>query len=99
VKNRSKELQPALVFEETTQVGEVPFRGIAEPTIWTERMLTALETGVQGGKWYSLGDKAFSVKALSASFARVKGNSGAAGVDGWTVEGFDARRAATVPDR
>ena len=24
-----------------------------EPLVWTERMLTALEQGVQGGVWYS----------------------------------------------
>ncbi len=24
-----------------------------EPLVWTERMLTALETGVKGGKWFS----------------------------------------------
>ena len=29
----------------------------AEPSVWTERMLTALEEGVKGGKWYSLMDK------------------------------------------
>ena len=23
----------------------------AEPSVWTERMLTALETGVKGGRW------------------------------------------------
>jgi hypothetical protein len=25
-----------------------------EPLVWTERMLTALEQGVKGGKWFSL---------------------------------------------
>ena len=25
----------------------------AEPSVWTERMLTALEEGVKGGKWFS----------------------------------------------
>jgi RNA-directed DNA polymerase len=92
MKTRSTELQPALVFDGTTQAGEAPFRGIAEPTIWTDRMLTALGNGVQGSKWYSLGDKAFSVKALEASFAKVKANKGACGVDGCTVERFQARR-------
>ena len=24
-----------------------------EPSVWTERMLTALEKGVKGGKWFS----------------------------------------------
>ena len=28
-----------------------------EPKVWTERMLTALEQGVKGGKWFSLIDK------------------------------------------
>ena len=28
----------------------------AEPSVWTERMLAALEVGVKGGKWYSLMD-------------------------------------------
>ncbi len=88
----SKELEPALVFERTTQAGEAPVRWQAEPTIWTSRMLAALDSGVQGGKWYSLGDKAFGVKALSAAFTRVKSNGGAPGVDGWTVDRFESRR-------
>ena len=29
----------------------------AEPSVWTERMLTALESGVKGGVWFSLMDK------------------------------------------
>ncbi len=88
---KSKESQPALVFEETTQVGEVRSRWLwADPSIWTDRMLTALEDGVRGSKWYSLGDKALGVKALKASFAKVKANRGACGVDGWTVNRFDA---------
>jgi len=28
-----------------------------ERSVWTDRMLRALETGVKGGKWYSLIDK------------------------------------------
>ncbi len=37
------------------QAGEVRSRwGWAEPCVWTERMLTALETGVKGGQWFSL---------------------------------------------
>ena len=27
--------------------------GWVEPTVWTERMLTALEQGVKGGRWFS----------------------------------------------
>jgi RNA-directed DNA polymerase len=53
-------------------------------------MLTALENGVQGGKWYSLIDKVCAETNLRAAFARVKANGGAAGVDQQTVQGFAA---------
>ena len=92
MKDRSKEIAPALVFERTTQVGEVR----AEPSIWSSRMLATLGNGVQGGKWYSLGDKAFSVKALDTAFTRVNANGGAPGVDGWTVDRFDRQREANI---
>jgi hypothetical protein len=29
----------------------------AEASIWTDRMVSALESGVRGGKWFSLVDK------------------------------------------
>ena len=36
------------------QVGEVRSRWEwAEPSVWSERMLMALEQGVQGGVWFS----------------------------------------------
>jgi len=35
-------------------------------------MLTALETGVKGGKWFSLIDKVSSPKMLRRAFERVK---------------------------
>ena len=38
-----------------------------EPTVWTPRMLAALETGVKGGKWYSLIDKVYSEDTLDAA--------------------------------
>ena len=52
-------------------------------------MLVTLEQGVRGGKWFSLCDKAFSVRSLEASFARVKSNAGAKGVDGMTIGRFE----------
>jgi RNA-directed DNA polymerase len=36
----------------------------AEASIWTDRMLAALETGVKGGCWFSLIDKVYSPKNL-----------------------------------
>ena len=52
-----------------------------EPLVWTKRMLAALESGVKGGKWYSLIDKLHPEATLRAAFAQVKANRGAAGVD------------------
>ncbi len=62
-----------------------------EPSVWTERMLTALEDGVKGGQWYSLIDKVGSLRNLRASFAKVKANGGSAGVDRVTIEMFERR--------
>lgn len=62
-----------------------------EASVWTERMVSALENGVKGGRWYSLMDKVYAPAALSAAWARVQANGGAAGVDGVSVERFAAR--------
>ncbi len=51
-------------------------------------MLTALEMGVKGDKWYSLNDKLYAVATLKAAFAQVKANKGAAGVDHVSVEQY-----------
>ena len=51
-------------------------------------MLTALEGGVKGGKWYSLIDKLHSEATLRAAFTQVEANRGAAGVDHVTVEQY-----------
>lgn len=59
-----------------------------EPAAWTDRMLTALETGVKGGCWFSLIDKVHSPRNLQAAFARVAANGGAAGVDHQTIANY-----------
>ncbi len=53
-------------------------------------MLTALEQGVKGGKWYSLMDKVCSQANLLAAFNSVAKNKGSAGVDHKTIEMFEA---------
>lgn len=63
----------------------------AEASVWTERMVSALENGVKGGRWYSLMDKVYAPATLQAAFAKVQANGGAAGVDGVSVERFAAR--------
>ena len=54
-------------------------------------MLTALEQGVKGSKWYSLMDKVYALPNLRAGFAKVKANGGAAGVDHQTIEMYELR--------
>ena len=80
---------PEAVPARATRDGEIRRRwSWVEPTIWTERMLTALEEGVKGGKWYSLIDKLQPEATLRAAFKQVAANRGAAGVDHVTTEQF-----------
>jgi RNA-directed DNA polymerase len=91
VTERTTETQPAGVPETAMQAGEIRDRwDWVEPSVWTERMLTALEKGVKGGKWFSLVDKVYALANLRAGFAKVKANRGAAGVDHQTIEMFEA---------
>ena len=79
------------------QVGEVRARWAwTEPSVWTERMLTALERGVKGGLWFSLIDKVYAPRNLQAAFAQVKANGGAAGVDHVTIEKFAEQLEANL---
>jgi len=57
-------------------------------TIWTERMLAALDNGVRGSKWFSLIDKVYRPQTLAAAWAQVRSNRGAAGIDGQSVDRF-----------
>jgi len=59
-------------------------------------MLTALEQGVKGSKWYSLMDKVCALPTLRKAFARVKANDGAAGVDHVTVAEFEHHLEANL---
>ncbi len=91
------EEQPTAVPQAAKQVGEAPGRwSWVEPSVWTERMLTALEKGVKGGKWFSLIDKVYSEENLRSAFARVKKNKGKPGVDRQTIEMFEARLDANI---
>ncbi len=97
VTDSPKELEPAAVPEQATQAGEVRARWAwTEPSVWTDRMLTALEQGVTGGRWFSLVDKVYALPTLRAAFARVKANHGAAGVDHVTVAMYERRLEANL---
>lgn len=72
------------------QGGEVRARWAwAEPSVWTDRMLTALERGVKGDVWFSLMDKVWKRANLEAAFAKVKANRGGPGVDRVSVAIFE----------
>ena len=91
--NEGSKDKPAVVPFRATQVGETrPRWWWVEPSVWTERMLTALEHGVKGGVWFSLMDKVYAEGNLQAAFAAVAANHGAAGVDHVTIAQFATRR-------
>ncbi len=67
--DRGEEVKPATVSRclGTKQAGEVAGRWAwTEPVVWTLRMLTALEEGVKGGKWFSLITTAGPMPSLSS---------------------------------
>lgn len=59
-----------------------------ERSVWSERMLRTLETGVKGGKWFSLIDKVWKKDNLAASWVKARQNGGSAGVDGQGIGQF-----------
>lgn len=92
MRDATKEEAPATVPKQATQAGDVRVRWAwTEPSVWTERMLTALEKGVKGGSWFSLIDKVWKPANLQSAFRKVKANRGAAGVDHVTVKDFESR--------
>lgn len=88
----TKEEPSPAVPEEARQDEEIRARWAwVEPSVWTARMLAALENGVKGGRWFSLHDKVYAPKNLVAAWARVQSNRGAAGVDEQSTEVFGAQ--------
>jgi RNA-directed DNA polymerase len=86
----------------TVPFGATPARELlsveewANRVVWTDRMLSALQSGVRGGKWHTLIDKVCSSLNLFTSSESVLGNEGAAGVDHQTVEQFRDRQMSEV---
>jgi RNA-directed DNA polymerase len=94
-----QEHTPPPVPATAQQGGETPSRWVwSEPAVWTARMLTALDNGVKGGKWFRLIDKVFAERNLLTSYAQVAANKGGPGVDHVTVEAFGERRDANVTE-
>src|SRR5919108_3681723 len=87
-----KEAQTApAVSVTTTQGAETRNWSWVEASVWTDRMVSALQNGVKGGRWYSLMDKVFAPATLEAAWEQVQVNDGAAGVDGQSIERFEAQ--------
>jgi RNA-directed DNA polymerase len=90
--------QPTTVPRETAaqQAGEVPPKQArrlrwqwVEASIWTDRMLAALETEDEGFVWFRLIDKVYSPKNLWSSWAKSAKNQGSAGMDGVTIDRYE----------
>jgi RNA-directed DNA polymerase len=94
VKDKLKQEQAPTVPVKATQGAEAGSGrdwSWVEASVWTERMVSALENGVKGGRWYSLMDKVYAPATLKAAWAKVEAKGGAAGVDGQSVERFAAQ--------
>jgi RNA-directed DNA polymerase len=94
VNNEDSETKSAAVpgeSEGAKQVEEIDGRWLwVERSVWSERMLQTLETGVKGGKWFSLIDKVWKKNNLGAAWHRAFVNGGSAGIDGQSIERFTA---------
>lgn len=62
-----------------------------EPAVWTDRMLTALEQGVKGGRWHSLIDKIHRTETLESAYRKVAKNKGRPGVDHVNIHAYGSR--------
>ena len=61
---KDRTAEPEAVPEMAKTSGDIRSRWEwVEAVVWTERMLTALEEGVEGGKWYSMMDNGREVRA------------------------------------
>ena len=88
---RPNEKEPSGVFRQVgnKQEGEDLWEiHKAERGVWSKKMLTALEEGVKGSKWFSLIDKVARMDVLELAWEKVRSKAGGCGVDGVSVEIF-----------
>lgn len=67
-----------------------------ETSVWTDRMLAALENGVKGDVWFSLIDKVHKRSNLWSAWCDTARNKGAAGVDQITIEQYEREVEANL---
>ena len=97
--NMPDEISPARVRAiDAKQAGETQAGkwDWVERSVWTDRMLEALEKGVKGGVWFSLIDKVVRPRTLLAAWTRVKANKGSAGSDHQSIKDFEANLAGNL---
>jgi RNA-directed DNA polymerase len=93
------EISPAEVpAPEAKQAGEIQAGkwDWVERSVWTDRMLEALDKGVKGGVWFSLIDKVVRPSTLLAAWALVKANKGSAGSDHQSIKDFEVNLAGNL---
>jgi len=83
---------PETAKRDASALGRCVQQKIAPASIWTDAMLAALKSGVNGSKWHSLIDKVYRLETLELGWAQVEKNAGAAGVDRISVERFARKR-------
>jgi RNA-directed DNA polymerase len=103
VMDRPTQENPTAVPTGAKQAGENPIARErrarwewTEASIWTDRMLAALENGVKGGVWFSLIDKVFNPKNLWSAWCNVAENQGSAGVDDITTGQYEREAEANL---
>ena len=86
----SREAELSRVPTEATPSRETlfPLWEWVEHAVWTERMLTALQRGVQGGRWFGLMDKVHAGRTLRVAAEKVVAKESAGGVDHVTTKAF-----------
>jgi RNA-directed DNA polymerase len=96
--NQPKEQTPSKLAKGPQEGGDIRSQRWewVEPEVWTERMLAALETGIEGGKWFRLIDKVWGEKNLSRALEKVMENGGSAGVDRQSVREFAKYREKEI---
>src|ERR1700757_4414735 len=59
-------------------------------------MLATLETGIEGGKWFRLVDKVWSLKNLGGSLEKVVAKGGSVGIDNQSARQIEAHKSQTI---
>jgi RNA-directed DNA polymerase len=94
----ANETNPVRVSFGTKQTGEAMAMDCVERSVWTDRMLEALDKGVKGGVWFSLIDKVYRPTTLYAAWQAVKRNGGSAGTDHENIERFEERLEKNIAE-